>query len=417
MRIILMSFFTAFCIYSGVAYGQITLEECYNKARGNFPLIKQYELIEQSKEYNLSNARKAFLPQLDVTIIGGIIEGMPSFSPPGTESSSSNFNMISVIQVNQVLWDGGITKARKGIIEASSEIEQADLEVSLYALQERVNNLFFGILLIEQQIQQLEILNSTLNRNIKRVEIAVENGTAFKSDIDEISVEVIHTDQRMEELRFNRAAYVNVLAAMIGEPIEGEIKFVRPEVNDSYESMDINRPELTMFQNQEYLIEAQNKIDKAMLYPKIGIIGFGTFIQPGVDIGASKLNSILVAGLSVNWSLGGVYSNSNNKKLNELNLQKVNVQRETFLFNTNLSLTQTEMELEKYLALIDQDKELVALKSSIRNAYDIKYENGVSTMSELLDRTNDESIAKQNQIVHEVQYLMKAYQYLNKSGN
>ncbi len=417
MRIILMSFFTTICIFSGVAYGQITLEECHNKARENFPLIKQYELIEQSKEYSLSNAQKAFLPQLDVTIIGGIIEGMPSFSPPGTESSSTNFNMISILQLNQVLWDGGITKARKGIIEASAKIEQADLEVSLYSLQERVNNLFFGILLIEEQMQQLEILKSTLNRNIKRVEIAVENGTAFKSDIDEIRVEVINADQRMEELRFNRSAYVNVLAAMIGKPIEGEMKFVRPEVNDSYKSMDINRPELTMFQQQEYLIEAQNRINKAMLYPKVGFMGFGTFIQPGVDFGASELTNILVAGLSVNWSLGGVYKNSNNKKLNELQVQKVNVQRETFLFNTNLGLTQTEMELEKYLALIDQDKELVALKSSIRHAYDVKYENGVSTMSALLDRTNDESVAKQKQIVHEIQYLMKAYQYLNKSGN
>lgn len=417
MRIILMSFFTIICIYSGVAFAQITLEECHNKARENFPLIKQYELIEQSKEYTLSNAQKAFLPQLDVTIIGGIIEGMPSFSPPGTESSSSYFNIISILQLNQVLWGGGITKARKGIIEASSKIEQADLEVSLYSLQERVNNLFFGILLIEEQIQQLVILKSTLNRNIKRVEIAVENGTAFKSDIDEIRVEVIHTDQRMEELRFNRAAYVNVLAAMIGESIEEEIMFVRPKMNDSYKSMDINRPELTLFQNQEYLIEAQNRIDKAMLYPKIGITGFGTFIQPGVDFGTSKLTNILVAGLSVNWSLGGVYKNSNNKKLLELQVQKVSVQRETFLFNTNLGLTQTEMELEKYLALIDQDKELVSLKSSIRNAYDVKYENGVSTMSALLDRTNDESVAKQKQIVHEIQYLMKAYQYLNKSGN
>lgn len=417
MRISLMSFLTVICIYSGVAFGQITLEECHNKARENFPLIRQYELIEQSKEYTLSNAQKSFLPQLDVTIIGGIIEGMPSLGPSGTESSSTNFNMISILQLNQVLWDGGMTKASKGIIEASSEIEKADLDVSLYKLEDRVNNMFFGILLIEEQIQQLEILKTTLNRNLKRVEIAVENGTAFKSDIDEIRVEVINTDQRMEELSYNRAAYINVLAAMIGEPIEAGIKFSRPEISDSYKNMDVNRPELTLFQNQEYLIEAQGMIDKAMLNPKIGITGFGTFIQPGVDFGSSTLNNILVAGLSVNWSLGGVYKNSNNKKLNELRLQKVNVQRETFLFNTNLELTQTETELEKYLKLIEQDKEMVTLKSRIKDAYDVKCENGVSTMSALLDRTNDESVAKQKLVVHEIQYLMKVYQYLNKSGN
>jgi outer membrane protein TolC len=417
MRIILMSFFTVICICSGVAFGQITLEECHTKSKENFPLIRQYELIEQTKEYTLSNAQKAYLPQLDVTLIGGIIEGMPTLGPPGTESSSPNFQLISVLQLNQVIWDGGITKARKSMIEAGSEIEKADLEVSLYQLEDRVNNMFFGVLLIEEQIQQMKVLKSTLQRNLKRVEIAVENGTAFKSDIDEIRVEVINSDQRMDELRFNRAAYVNVLAAMIGEPIEANSKFTRPEVNDSFQGMDVNRPELTLFQNQEYLIAAQNKIDKAMLYPKIGFLGFGTFIQPGVEFGTSTLNSILVAGLSVNWSLGGVYKNSNNKKLTELNMQKVNVQRETFLFNTNLELTQTGTELEKYKTLINQDKELVALKSKIKNAYDVKYENGVSTMSEVLDRTNDESIAKQKLVAHEIQYLMKAYQYLNKSGN
>jgi len=412
-----MSFFTVICFYSGVAYSQITLEECQEKARENFPLIKQYELIEQSKEYTLSNANKAFLPQLDVTIIGGVIDGLPSFSPPGTESSSTNLNMISIVQLNQAIWDGGITKASKGIIEASSEIEKADLEVSLYSLEDRVNNMYFGILLIEEQVQQLAILKSTLKRNLKRVEIAVENGTAFKSDIDEILVEIINAEQRIEELKFNRSAYVNVLSAMIGEPIEEGHKFIRPQLDDSYKSMDINRPELSLFENQENLIEAKNKIDKAMLYPKIGLMGFGTFIRPGVDFGASQLENILVAGLSVNWSLGGVYKNSNNKKLTEVNLQKVNVQRETFLFNTNLDLTQTEMELEKYKTLIEQDNELLTLKSRIKDAYDVKYENGVSTMSELLDRVNDESIAKQNLVVHEIQYLMKAYQYKNKSGN
>lgn len=417
MRIILMSFFIVISLYSGLAYGQITLEECHNKAKANFPLVKQYELIEQSKEYTLSNAQKAYLPQLDVTIIGGVIEGMPSFGPPGTESSSPDFKMISILQINQVIWDGGITKTRKGMIEASSEIEKADVEVSLYQLKDRVNNMYFGILLIEEQMQQLEILKSTLNRNLKRVGVAVENGTAFKSDIDEIRVEVINTDQRSEELRFNRAAYVNVLAAMIGEPIKGEIKFVRPEINDSYKSLEINRPELTLFQNQEHLIENQYKIDQALLYPKVGIMGFGTFIQPGADLGGSTLNNILVAGLSANWSLGALYKNSNNKKLNELRLQKINVQRETFLFNTNLDLTQTETELEKFLKLIEQDKELVDLKSSIKNAYEVKYENGVSTMSALLDRTNDESVAKLKLITHEIQYLMKSYQYLNKSGN
>jgi outer membrane protein TolC len=399
--------------------GQVTLEECQNKARENYPLINQYELIEQAKEYSLSNAAKAYLPQLDVTLIGGIIDGLPSFSPPGAgaESSGTVFNMIGVLQLNQTIWDGGITKAKKGVIEASAAIEKADLEVSLYSLEDRINNLFFGTLLIDEQLAQIEILKLTLNRNLKRVEIAVENGTAFKSDIDEILVEVINTEQKWEELKYNRLAYITVLAAMIGEPINESNTFVRPPLDDSYKSMALNRPELALFSNKTSMVEAQSRIDKGMIYPKIGFMGFGTFIQPGVDFGSSTLNNILVVGLSVNWNLGSLYRNGNNKKLTEVNLLKINLQRETFVFNTGLLLTQTERELEKFETIIAQDKELLALKSRIKQAYDIKYENGVSTMSDLLDRVNDESIAIQNLVVHEIQYLMKAYQYKNNSGN
>jgi outer membrane protein TolC len=401
-----------------VLLGQISLESCQSMARENYPLIRQYELIEKSKGYTLSNANKMYLPQLDVTIIGGAISGLPSFSPAGTESSSSvDLNVISILQINQTIWDGGITKAKKAVIEANSEMEKARLAVSLYALQDRVNNLYFAVLLIDEQIEQLEILTTTLFRNKKRIEIAVENGTAYKSDIDEIQVEIINTAQKSDELRANRKAYIHVLSAMVGEPISESTKLIKPEVDDDLLVLENQRPELELFQQQENLIAAQSKIDKSMLYPKIGLLGFGTFIQPGVDFGPSKLNNIFVGGLSLNWSIGGLYTHGNNKNITDMKHGEVQTQRETFLFNNNLELTQTQIELQKYKALLDQDREILKLKSSIKNAYEVKYENGISTMSELLDKTNEESLAKQHLIVHEIQYLMKAYQYLNKSGN
>jgi outer membrane protein TolC len=418
MRIKIPSLLLLISLLGGSAFGQVTLEACQTMARDNFPLIRQQELIEKSREYTLSNANKGYLPQLKITVIGGGVSGLPSFSPPGTESSSSfDLNMISILQVNQVIWDGGITKARKGIIEASAEMEQADLEVSLYALEDRVNNLYFGILLVDEQIRQLEILRSTLLRNKKRVATAIENGTAYKSDIDEIQVEIINTNQKMDELKSNQKAYLSVLSAMIGTSIDDNAKLSKPAIDDNLLALENNRPELQLFQNQAYLIEAQSKIDKSMLYPKIGLLGFGTFIQPGVEFGISTLNNIFVGGLSLNWSLGELYTNSNNKKLTEIKRQQVQTQKETFLFNNNLELTQTRIELQKFKSILDQDREILALKSNIKKAYEVKYENGISTMSELLDKTNEESIAKQNLITHEIQYLMKAYQYLNKSGN
>lgn len=395
---------------------QVSLDSCQVKARNNYPLIQQFDLLEQSKELTLSNANKAWLPQLDINLIGGVIAGMPSLSPTGSESSAEA-NLISIIQINQTIWDGGMTKANKTIIEANSEIERADLDVNLFAIEDRINNIYFGILLIDEQVAQLGLLLESLERNKKRVENAVDAGTAYTSDLDELKVEIINVNQKQIELRYNRQAYINVLAAMIGEPITEDQIFERPFFGQAIDSLDNNRPELRKFDNQRELIEAQAKLNKAKLMPKIGLLGFGVLLSPGVDFGASTLTDIVVAGVSVSWNLGPLYRNGNNKKLREINLQRVQNQEEIFLFNTNLELTQKEKELEKYLHLIAQDIELLKLKSSIKDAYVVKYENGISTMSAMLDKMNDENVAKQSKIVHEIQYLMTAYQYLNKTGN
>jgi outer membrane protein TolC len=418
MQIVRFFFFSIFIINSIASSGQVRLEDCQQLARENYPMIQQYELIEMTREYTLSNANKNYLPSLDVTVIGGVISGFPSFSAPGEGSSgSSDMQLISVVQLNQPIWDGGITKAQKEVVQANSEIEKAELEISLYALEERINNLFFGILLIDEQISQLEILKSSMQINLDRVNIAVENGTAYKSDIDEIQVEMINIDQRMEELRSNRNAYFNVLGAMTGRNIEVSSNFERPVVEDDFMQMENNRPELRRFQSQEEMIQAQRQIDRSVLYPKIGLLGFATLIEPGIDFGGSTINNIFVGGLSLNWSLDGLYRNGNNKKLTELNLQKVAVQKETFLFNNELELTQNRLDLNKYRNLVEQDREILELKTRIKDAYELKYENGISTMSELLKRTNDESAARQNLVIHEIQYLMKAFQYKNRTGN
>lgn len=396
----------------------LTIEACQDSALANYPLIQQFGLIEKAKDLSLSNANKNYLPQLDINLIGGIIEGMPSFAPPGTESSSStSTNLIAIGQLNQVIWDGGMTKASKGIIEASSEIERADIQVNLYQLKDRINNLYFGVLLIDEQIAQLDLLRETLLRNQKRIHNAIENGTAFQSDADELKVELINIQQKQDELHYNKLAYTKVLSLMIGEEIEEEATFLRPVFGESIEELSNHRPELNKFRSQRTLIDAQAKLNKATLFPKIGLLGFGVFITPGVDFGTSELTNVFVAGLSLSWQLSPLYKNGNNKKLTKISMQRIQNQEDTFRFNTNLELSQKDMELAKLRKLLEQDRELLALKSSIKDAYTVEYKNGVATMSAMLDRINDENTSRQNMIMHEIQYLMTVYQYLNKSGN
>ena len=412
----LLFVFSILCSIS--SFAQLSLDSCQAKARRNYPLIQQYGLIDQTTEFTISNANKAFLPQLSFNIIGGIVDGFPSFETPGaTQGSNSDFQLISVVQLNQAIWDGGATKASKELAKANAEIEKADVDVALYQIRERVNNLYFGILLIEAQLEQNSIYFENLERNAKRIQIAVENGTAYKSDLDEIKVELLNAEERTTELVYNKAAYNKVLSAMIGERIPLDLSLKEPEMELLDLDAAIGRPELSLFANQKALIDARSQLNKSTLYPKIGVLGFGTFLNPGIQFGTSDIDRILVAGLNVSWNISGLYRNGNNKKLDELGLKRIHNQEETFVFNTNLQLNQTQVELQKYQELIQKTKEVVLIKERIKKAYEVKYENGVTTMTQLLDKTNEENLAKQKLIMQEILYLQKQYQYKYKSGN
>ncbi len=413
-RLIFFTFFLLMCLNS---YGQLSIDSCQAKARRNYPIIQQFSLIDQTTEFTVSNANKAFLPQLSFNIIGGVVDGFPSFETPGSESSSSSLQLISVVQLNQAIWDGGFTKSNKEVIKANSEIEKAEVEVALYQIRERVDNLFFGMLLIDAQIEQQSIYLKNLERNAKRIEVAVENGTAYKSDLDEMKVELLNSEERILELEYNKKAYAEVLSIMIGEPLTKTKALLRPEISFVELENSINRPELSMFASQKAMLDAKAGLNRTSLYPRVGVLGFGTFLNPGINFGASEINRILVAGLSVSWDVSGLYKNGNNKKLEEIGLMRIQNQEETFLFNTKLQIDQTQMELQKYQHLIEKSTEVLEIKIRIKKAYEVKYENGISTMTELLDKTNEENLASQKLILQEIQYLQKVYQYKYKSGN
>ncbi len=400
----------------GVAQEQVNLENCQSWARENYPLISQYELLDLSEDFSLSNANKAYLPQLDITLIGGVIEGFPSFNPQSEGSSSLEGKLISVVQLRQVIWDGGRTKNVKKLTEVDHDISRAELEVRFHDLENRVNEIYFGILLIQERIKQMELLIENLNKNKERVVAGKESGVAYQSDLDEIEVEILEAGQQLRELSYSRSAYVQMLSLLVGKEIPGSTTLDRPPGRVDPVSVGLSRPELTVFSRQRTKLEISDKMNKTGLNPTIGLLGFGTFITPGVDFGLSQFDHILVAGLSVSWSIGGLYKRGNDRQLNVIHLQSLELEEESFRFTTDIALEEKEMELVKYQKLIEEDEKIIEIKTRLINSYRNKYENGIATMRDLLIQINNENLAKQSKILHEVQYLKTQYQIMHLKG-
>ncbi|HEY4322487.1 MAG TPA: TolC family protein [Mucilaginibacter sp.] len=397
----------------------LSIDSCYALAVKNYPLIKQYELIEKTKEYTLSNASKAYLPQVSFTAIEGyILGGLPSFGEPGgSGSSDSKFKFIGLGQVNQTIWDGGATKTQKQIINASSEADKASADVALYDLRSRVNQLYFGVLLVDEQLKQLEVQYNILKNNINRIKLMKDNGLAYKTDVDEIKAEQLKLDQQKIEFNYTRTGYVNMLSLLIGEKIEKLTTLQAPLTSNRFTDTAITRPELSLYKSQRSLVTAQGGMQHVNLMPKIGVLGAAVLLAPGISFGAGKLSSIGVVGLSASWNTGGLYTNSNEKKLTQQSLNKINVQEQTFLFNTRLQLSQSNANINKQKAILAEDDEIVSLRQTIREGYQLKYDNGAGPLYDLLNATQKESDARAQKATHEMQLLMTLYDYKTISGN
>jgi len=413
------AFFFIACISTGNLRAQVTLQSCQEKAKANYPMIKQYDLISKSAEHNISNANKAYLPQISATGIGAyIFKGLPSASLPGTPPKEENkTQLIGIGQINQTLWDGGATRTQKEIIKAGAEVEKSSIDVAFHTIRERVNQLYFGILVIDAQLNQLNVFRANLDRNLKAISLSKNNGLAYQTDIDELSAESMNLDQRMIEFSYTRKGYVEMLSYLISQSLSDTTHFTKPIVLDSITSPTINRPELMLYANQRKLVTAQSSLNRVYNMPKIGLLGAAILIEPGVNFGTSTLSSLALGGVSLSWNTSGLYKTSNNKQMDKLNLDKISNQEQTFLFNTNLQLKQVSTDIEKQRSILSKDREIAQLKSKIRTGYQLKYDNGVSSMNELIQAMNKESEAHSQEALHQVQLLMTLYNYQTLSGN
>lgn len=403
-----------FCCIS--AFAQLTIEECYSKAQANYPLIKQYDLIEKSKDYNLSNAGKAYLPQITfsakATYQSDVTQLPLDFSQLGI--SGINIPVLSKdqygasVDVNQVIWDGGVTQSKKEGIRTSSETEKRSLEVELYSINDRVNQVFFGILLFDAQIKQSKLYQEELQRNYEKVSSWTQSGIANQSDIDAVKVEQLKTIQNESQLIHAKKAYLEILSALIGEELNASTTLLKPAVS-SLINTSIRRPELYLFEAQIKNLEAQDNEINASLMPRLGVFVTGGYGKPGLNMLENDFSAHYIAGINLSWRLSNLYTNKNNKQKIQNSIASIQTRQEAFLFNTNLDIAQKKTEIDKYSEQLKYDDEIIALRTSIKQSSEIKMENGTLSGIDLMRDINAEELAKQNKILHETEMLLAIY--------
>lgn len=417
---------------SAVAQQTVTIEQCYQLAQKNYPMIKQYDLIGKTENYTLDNLSKTFFPQIslsgqatyqtDVTRLvlqpeaQKLLSQLPEQINPSDLISTMPKDQYKIyVQASQMIYDGGKTRNGKDIATASGDVERQKLDVDLYGIREKINQLYFGILSVDEQMKMLDSYYSDLDVMENTVKSAVKNGVAMSSDIDLVNVEKLNLDQKKIELQSEREAFVAMLSIFIGEKLGNNLQLQKPTDTDIL-SDEILRPELQLYDKQRRFYEAQRNGIFIKNHPELGVFVQGGYGRPALNMLNSDFKLYAVGGVQFTWNFGNLYTKKNDLNLIQNNLDILNVQEETFRFNTQLQMQQIRPEIEKYKKLINSDNDIVNLHTRILKTSQSKYDNGVYMMKDLISDMNAKNIAEQTQSLHHIQYLMSLYDYKYVQG-
>lgn len=391
---------------------QLTIEDCYRLAETNYPAISQYDIIEKTKMFNLSNANKAYLPQGTLSAQATWQSDVTSIdlNMPGVDIPTIDRDQYRIAaELTQIIWDGGRISAQKKILKANAEADTKQLESEIYSIRERVNNIYFGILLMKEQLNQLDILDKELQRNYDKVQVYFHNGLANENDLNVVKVEQLKARQQRINVESNLKAFMQMLSVLIGEQVSSDFVFVKPDPENLLSPPLINRLELKVFEAKESTIESQKSLLNAKNLPTIAAFAQGGYGKPGLNMFDNELTPYVLGGLRVSWNFGNLYSLNNDRKKIDLQKSALNSQRETFLHNLNIVIPQQQIEIEKFIKTMQDDDEIIRLHTQIREAAEVKVENGTMTVSDLMKEINAEEAAKQAKTLHEIQYLMSVY--------
>lgn len=406
-----------------------TLEQCQLAAERNYPLIRQYDLISKTTDLTVANIQKGWLPQVsasaqatlqsDVTAFPDQIQKV--YQQMGIDMEGLRKDQYRVgIDVQQTVYDGGSIKSQKEIVRQQGEVQSAQNEVTMYNVRKRVNEMYFGLLLIDEQIKLNSDLQELLSANEKKLASMYKSGTAAESDYQSVKAERLNVMQQATGFQSQRQALIRILSAFCGIEVK-RVEKPNYQLSTVKSQLEVRRPELKAIDAQLRLADAQEKALDAALMPKLGVFAQGFYGYPGYnlfeDMMGHKWSLNGMIGARLTWNIGALYTRKNDRA--KLNAQRsiFNIQRETFLFNNNLEQIQQNENIERYRKLMADDEEIITLRNAVRRAAESKLSHGIIDVNDLVKEINAENGARVQQTIHEIEMLKEIYNQKYTTNN
>ncbi|MDE6560742.1 MAG: TolC family protein [Muribaculaceae bacterium] len=399
---------------------QVTIEECLAKAEANYPVISKYRLLEATRDIDLAEINNSWLPRIGAygqATGQNVVPTFPKSLAGVLDQMGQTVEGLGKIQykigvdVSQNIWDGGVSSARRELARAQEEVSRSALDVEMYAVRQRVESVFFALLLTEEQIEQSEITRRLLQKNLEQLRSKVRNGVAMQSDADMVEAQVLTVSQGISQAKSAADGYRKALEIFTGESLQGKT-LSRPSAEVPLDD-ESRRPELKLFENKLNANAVSNRLSDTSLMPKVGMFAQAYYGYPGFDYFKSMMNRNLsfniLAGVKVSWNIDSFYSRKNNSRRTSVNALDINADKDLFLFNTSIQSASQREAISGLREVMKDDARIIELRGKVRQAAESQLANGVIDATALLTKISDENMAQLNGRLHEIQFIKEIY--------
>lgn len=397
---------------------QLTLDRCLTLAEKNYPLISNYDIVSRTADINLSDINRGWLPAIMIGAQATAQNVVPEFP----ESLSGVLSQMGAapkgmgklqyrasVDVQQPVWDGGESAARRRTERAAEAENRAELDVRMYEVREKVENIFFGILLTDSRVARMEQTLRQLEANHDRLKAMFTDGVAMRSDVDMIEAQILKLRQQIIEARGASRSYRDVLAIYIGVPVNDE-PLVRPTITIPADTT-VHRPELQLFDSRINRIEALGRMTDVSLRPRISFFAQAYYGYPGFNYFKSIMKRDIslnaMAGVKLTWNISAFYTASSRRRSTSLSRSRVETERDIFLFGIRLLRASQSQSIRTLQQVTADDTRIIELYANVRKAAEVRLENGVIDVTDLITKIADENTARLDASYHEIRLLQE----------
>lgn len=393
------------------AQQSITLEECYDLVTKNYPLAKQVKLLAAQNKLDLDVISTSKLPQLSLdaqaTYQSDVIQFPLAMS--GIEPLNKD-QYRATVSVNQLIYNGGATDASLQLKTTQLKTKQKQVEVSLYQLKQKINQLYFSVLLAQESQLLLNAKQAQLKAKLKEVQSGIKYGVILPSSDKILQAELLKISQQFNELESNKTSLVQTLSSLISQPLNASTTFQKPLLDTPLQT-ELTRPELELFQLKKEEIENSETLLSKQNAPKLLGFATGGYGNPGLNMLDNSFQTFYTVGVKVNWTVFDWKANKKQRQSLAINKDFIENETEIFKLNTNIALNQQQKEIDKIETFITSDLEIINLRKDVLKSADSQLKNGVITSSAYITELTNLYEDENTMVKHDIQLQLAKANY------